>query len=68
MRKMRKRSEKPKYVVGEELTINDIKWKVESIRQRFGMLRVYDMVRPNTSDSFSIETDSLETMLRVYNV
>ena len=53
------------YNVGDEVLINNISWKVKSIRERFGRMLVYDMNRTDgIEDSFSIETGSLETMMR----
>ena len=52
-----------KYKVGDEVTINKIKWRVESIRNRFGLMNVYDMQRKDTTDHFTIETEALETLL-----
>ena len=52
------------YKIGDEVTINNISWKVKSIRRRFGMMLVYDMDRNDgIKDSLSIETGSLETLM-----
>ena len=52
------------YSIGDEVTINNISWKVKSIRQRFGMMLVYDMNRTDDiNESFTIETGSLETLM-----
>ena len=52
------------YNVGDEVTINNVPWKVTSIRQRFGRMLVYDMDRnDNKNDHFTIETGSLETLM-----
>ena len=52
------------YKIGDEVTINNVPWKVKSIRQRFGMMLVYDMDRNDKLNGhFSIETGSLETIM-----
>jgi len=52
------------YKIGDEVTINDISWKVRSIRHRFGKLLSYDMYRTDgIKDTFTIETGSLETIM-----
>ena len=52
------------YNIGDELMINNVLWKVRDIRQRFGKLLSYDMDRVDGKKShFTIETDSLETLM-----
>ena len=52
------------YKIGDEVTINNIPWKVTSIRQRFGTMLVYDMNRNDgKKEHFTIETGSLETLM-----
>ena len=52
------------YNVGDEVTINNISWKVTSIRHRFGKLLSYDMNRNDGEEGhFTIETGSLETLM-----
>ena len=52
-----------RYSIGDKVTINEKVWKVKSIRQRFGKFFVYDMDGKGSEDSFTIETDSLETLM-----
>ena len=57
------------YKIGDEVTINNVPWKVRSIRHRFGKLLSYDMDRiDGVKDSFTIETGSLETLMGENNV
>ena len=52
------------YSIGDEVTINNVPWKVTSIRQRFGKLLSYDMNRSDGKEgNFTIETGSLETLM-----
>ena len=52
------------YSIGDEVTINNVQWKVASIRQRFGKLLSYDMDRNDgIKGNFTIETGSLETLM-----
>ena len=56
------------YNVGDEVIINNISWKVNAIRQRFGKLLSYDMNRNDgEKGSFTIETGSLETLMGAEN-
>jgi hypothetical protein len=52
------------YKIGDEVTINNIPWKVKGIRHKFGKLLVYDMNRNDgKKEYFTIETGSLETIM-----
>ena len=54
------------YNVGDEVTINDISWKVSNIRNRFGRVLVYDMNRSDGGEGhITIETGSLETLMEM---
>jgi len=56
-----------KYKVGDTVIINDKDWTVDEIRMKYGRSWVYELTRENIDglkDSFTIETCSLETMVR----
>tara|TARA_Y100001973_G_scaffold89352_1_gene135614 strand:+ start:407 stop:586 length:180 start_codon:yes stop_codon:yes gene_type:complete len=56
-----------KYKVGDTVIINDKDWTVDEIRMKYGRSWVYELTHENTDglkDSFTIETCSLETMVR----
>ena len=56
------------YDVGDEVIINNISWKVDGIRQRFGKVLSYDMNRSDGKKGhLTIETDSLETLMEMKN-
>ena len=55
------------YNVGDIITINNKEWTVGDIRMRYGRVWVYGLTHYNTdgtNDSFTIETGSLETILK----
>tara|TARA_Y100001963_G_C6479986_1_gene308498 strand:- start:152 stop:331 length:180 start_codon:yes stop_codon:yes gene_type:complete len=52
------------YKIGDEVTINNVSWKVSDIRHRFGKLLSYDMDRNDGEEgNFTIETGSLEKIM-----
>ena len=56
-----------KYKVGDKVIINNKDWIVDEIIMKFGRVWVYELTHENTDglkDSFTIETCSLETMVR----
>ena len=55
------------YNVGDIITINNKEWTVGDIRMRYGREWVYGLSHENTdgtNDSLTIETGSLETIMR----
>ena len=55
------------YKVGDTVMINNKDWTVSEIRMRYGRVWVYGLSHENTdgtNDSFTIETGSLETILK----
>ena len=57
------------YNIGDEVTINNVLWKVKGIRNKFGKVLVYDMNRSDGKEGHvTIETGSLETLMENKNV
>ena len=55
------------YNKGDVVTINNKDWTVDEIRMKYGRVWVYGLIHDNTdgtNDSFTIETGSLETILK----
>ena len=55
------------YKVGDIIVINNKEWTVGDIRMRYGRVWVYGLTHDNTdgtNDSLTIETGSLETILK----
>ena len=58
---------KTEYKVGDIVMINNKDWTVGEIRMKYGREWVYGLIHDNTdgtNDSFTIETGSLETILK----
>ena len=58
---------KTEYKVGDIVMINNKDWIVGEIRMKYGREWVYGLIHDNTdgtNDSFTIETGSLETILK----
>ena len=56
-----------KYKIGDTIIINNKDWTVDEIRMKYGRVWVYGLNHDNTdgtNDSFTIETGSLETILK----
>ena len=55
-----------KFNIGDSLLINEKKWIVNEIRQRYGVEWVYGLdhkTKSGDKESLSIETSSLETIM-----
>tara|TARA_R110000824_G_scaffold211911_1_gene398161 strand:+ start:408 stop:587 length:180 start_codon:yes stop_codon:yes gene_type:complete len=55
------------YKVGDTIVINNKDWVVDEIKMRFGRTWVYGLNHENTdgtNDSLTIETGSLETIMK----
>ena len=56
-----------KYNIGDKVIINGKDWTIDEIRMKYGRVWVYGLNHENTDgieDSFTIETGSLETILK----
>ncbi len=56
-----------RYIIGDIVMINNKEWTVSEIRMRYGKSWVYGLNHENTdgtNDSFTIETGSLEVIMK----